>query len=205
MTGPAPPDEAEPDEAGPAAPGGLAPDEAEPAASAAPDGLALEVAEVVRAAVHAEFDPILPHLVHALDRNKAFDDLNDRLRTAERRIAARQERPLVAAVHRLLDRVRHFDFDEAVKSAIEADLVQILGDAGYRETGQVGEAYDPARHEAIEGQAIDGTAWVATVYTRGLSCFDDVIFRAKVQVAPDSSTRTWPDVPGWRKSRDRRG
>jgi hypothetical protein len=164
------------------------------ARSAAPEGLALGVAEAIRAAVHVEFEPILPHLVHALDRNRAFDSLDDRLRTAERRIAARQERPLVVAVHSLLGRVRRFDFDQAVKSAIETDIVRILTDAGYQETGRVGEAYDPARHEAIEGQAIDGTAWVAKVHTRGLSCLDDVMIRAKVQVVPGSTARTWPDV-----------
>jgi molecular chaperone GrpE (heat shock protein) len=174
----------------------------EPAEAA---GLAAGVAEAVRAAVRAEVEPILPYVVQALDRNSELGNLNDRLRTAERRIAARQERPLVAAVHGLLDRVRHFDFDPDIKSAIEADIVQMLNDAGYEETGRIGEAYDPARHQAIGGQAVDGAARVAEVHTCGLSCFGDVVFRAKVQLAADPAPRPWPGVPGWRQSRESRG
>jgi len=143
-----------------------------------------EVAEEIRAAVHAEFTPVLHYVADALARNNAFDELSDRLRTAERRLEARRERPLVGALHYLLDRLRHLDFDPVVKRELETDILGMLYDAGFEETGQVGEAYDPARHEAIDGRAVGGRATVTEVYTRGLSCLDEVVFRAKVQVLP---------------------
>ena len=104
----------------------------------------------IRAAVHAELDDVLPYVIEALRRNNAFDEISDRLRAAERRIESRQERPVIIGLHGVLDRIRHLDFDHAVKKALEDDLTRVLGEAGYQETGQDGEAFDPARHDAIE-------------------------------------------------------
>ena len=143
------------------------------------------MAEEIRAAVHAEFTPVLHYVADALGRNSAFDELSDRLRAAERRLEARRERPLAAAVYYLLDRLRHLDFDPAIKRELEADIVRMLYEAGFEETGQVGEAYNPAWHEAIDGRAVDGRARVTEIYTRGLSCVGDVVFRARVQVLPE--------------------
>jgi molecular chaperone GrpE (heat shock protein) len=140
--------------------------------------------EAIRAAVHAEFDEVLPFVVEALRRNKAFDDINDRLRTAERRLEARRERPVIVGVHHVLDRIRHLDFDQAIKQALDDDLTRVLGEAGYHETGQVGEDFDPARHDAIDGRAIDGKAVVTKVHSYGLISFSDVVVRAKVQISP---------------------
>jgi hypothetical protein len=144
------------------------------------------VAEEIRTAVHAEFDPVLHYVADALGRNNAFDELRDRLRTAERRLEARRERPLVGSIYHFLDRLRHLDFDPIVKRDLEADLLRMLYDAGFEETGQVGEAYDPARHEAIDGRAVGGRATVTEIYTRGLTCLGDVVFRARVQVLPEA-------------------
>jgi hypothetical protein len=139
---------------------------------------------VIREAVHAEFDEVLPYVLEALRRNNAFDEINERLRLAERRIEARQERPVIVGVHSMLDRMRHLDFDEAVKQALEDDIVRVLTDAGYEETGQVGEDYDPSRHDAIGGRAVDGTAVVTEVHTHGLISFGDVVVRARVEISP---------------------
>lgn len=147
-------------------------------------GLPAGAADAIRAAVHAELDEVLPFLVDALRKNKAFDELSERLRTAERRIESRQERPVIIGVHRLLDRIRHLDFDEAVKQAIADDVAQVLDGAGYEETGQVGEAYDPARHDAIAGRAQDGEALITKVHSPGLISYNDVIIRAKVEISP---------------------
>jgi len=146
--------------------------------------LSAAVADTVRAAVRDEFDQVLHHVVEALRRNNAFDELSDRLRTAERRLETRQERPLVAAVHRLLDQLRHLDFDPAIKGVLETEIVRMLNDAGFEETGVVGEAYNAAVHEAIAGRSDAGRATVVRVDTRGLSSFGDVVFRAKVQISP---------------------
>jgi hypothetical protein len=148
--------------------------------SGLPDG----AAEAIRSAVHAEFDEVLPYVVDALRRDNAFSAINDRLRAAERRIEARQERPAIIGVHRVLDRVRHLDFDESVKRALADDLAQVLADAGYAETGRVGEDYDPDWHEAIDGRALAGQAVVTTVHSYGLASFGDVIIRAKVEIGP---------------------
>ena len=106
-------------------------------------GLPAGAAEAIRAAVHAEFDEVLPYVLEALRRNNAFDEINDRLRAAERRIQARRERPVIVNVHRVLDRIRHLDLDQAVKQALEDDIARLLAEAGYEETGRVGEDYDP--------------------------------------------------------------
>lgn len=141
--------------------------------------------EAIRAAVHAEFDEVLPYVVEALRRNNAFDEINDRLRAAERRLEARRERPVIVGVHHVLDRIRHLDFDPAIKQALEDDVVQLLTEAGYEETGQVGEAYEPVRHDAIDGRAADGEAMVTKVHTHGLTSYGDVVVRAKVEISPE--------------------
>ena len=102
-----------------------------------------DATEAIRAAVHAEFDEVLPYVVEALRRNNAFDEINDRLRVAERRLEARRERPVVVGVHHVLDRIRHLDFDPEIKQALEDDVAGLLTEAGYEETGQVGEVYEP--------------------------------------------------------------
>jgi hypothetical protein len=140
--------------------------------------------EAVRAAVHAEFDEVLPYLVEALRRNNAFDEISDRLRSAERRIESRQERPVIIGLHRVLDRIRHLDFDQAIKQALDEDITHVLDAAGYQETGQAGEDYDPARHDAIDGRAAGGKAVVTKVHSHGLISYSDVVVRAKVEISP---------------------
>lgn len=144
--------------------------------------------DAIRAAVHAEFDEVLPYVVEALRRNNAFDEISDRLRAAERRLEARRERPVIASIHHVLDRIRHLDFDPEIKQAIEDDVVRLLTEAGYEETGQVDEAYDPVRHDAIDGRAVDGQALVTKVHTRGLTSYGDVVVRAKVEISPVRSS-----------------
>ncbi|MCW2936533.1 MAG: hypothetical protein JWM19_7495 [Actinomycetia bacterium] len=140
--------------------------------------------EAIRSAVHAEFDEVLPYVVEALRRNNAFDEINDRLRAAERRIEGRQERPVIIGVHRVLERIRHLEFDQVIKQALEDDIARVLTEAGYEETGKVGEAYDPARHDAIGGRAADGEAMVTMVHAHGLASFGDVVIRAQVKTSP---------------------
>lgn len=150
-------------------------------------GLPAGAAEAIRTAVHAEFDEVLPYVVEALRRNNAFDEINDRLRAAERRIEARQERPVIVGVHRVLDRIRHLEFDRAIKQALADDIARVLTEAGYQETGHVGEDYDPVRHFALDGRAEDGKAVVTTVHTHGLTSFGDVVVQAKVEISPGPS------------------
>src|ERR1022692_2393563 len=150
------------------------------------------VAELVRAAVRDELDGILPHVLGAIKRDRAFDELSDRLSKAERQLQARRERPLAVAVHRLLNRLRHLDFDNTVQESLAAELIKILNEAGFNETGRAGEEYDPACHDALGGRVVDGKGTITEVHASGLSSFGDIIVRAQVRVAPQADA--WPPV-----------
>jgi len=154
-----------------------------------------DIGEVVRKAVRAEFDEVVPHVVAALKRDRAFDDLQERLRAAERRLDSRRERPVVTALLSLLHRLRHLDFEPDVRSSLDAEIVKILNDAGFEEIGAVGEAFDPARHEPIDGRTSDSNGIVARVYATGLSSFGDIVVRAQVGVTPatDVGQHSRPD------------
>jgi hypothetical protein len=146
--------------------------------------VAAELAEIVRTAMRQELDGILPHVLAAIKRDRAFDELNERLGKAERLLAARRERPLAVALHQLLNRLRHLDFDQAVKTSLEAELVKILTEAGFDEIGSPGEDYDPGRHDVLSGRAVDGKGTVTSVDATGLASFGDIVVRAQVQITP---------------------
>lgn len=179
-----------------------APEDDGPAAAGAVGTAAVAegLAEVVCAAVRDELDGILPHVLAAIKRDRAFDELSSRLSRAERRLEARRERPLAVGVHRLLNRLRHLDFDPAVKDSLEAELVKLLDDAGFDEVGRVGEEYDPARHDALGGRVIDGKGSVTEIHARGLSSFGDVVVRAQVRVSPRADVQAEADEPRDRES-----
>ena len=144
-----------------------------------PDG----IEHVVHRAVREELDEVVPHLLAALKRDRAFDAIAARLDDAERRLEARRERPVVVAVHRVLNRLRHLDVDPDAKAALDDELVAVLRGAGYDEIGVVGEPFDLDRHEPLEGETLDGRGTVAHVFARGLTCFGQVVARARVRVA----------------------
>jgi molecular chaperone GrpE len=143
-----------------------------------------DIAEAVRSAVRAELDEVLPHVVTSLKRHDAVADLSRRLDRAERRIAEREQRPLVAGLRRVLGDVRKLDFDAAAKTMIVGELERLLVGAGYTEFGEVGEPFDPARHEAIAGKAPSDQAVVLEIFEPGLETLGDVIAPAKVRVGP---------------------
>jgi molecular chaperone GrpE (heat shock protein) len=171
------------------------PEPAEPAEETGRTARPAGSTEDIRAAIRAEFDEVLPHVLEALRRNRAFEEINERLRAAERRIEARQERPVIVGLHRVLDRIRHLDLDREIKQALENDITHTLAEAGYQETGTAGEAYDPVRHAAIGGWAVNGSAVVTKVHTRGLTSFGDVLVQAKVEISPEASQATPAATP----------
>lgn len=135
------------------------------------------------AAVRHEFDQVLPHVVTALKRHDAVAELRRRLDEAEKRLADREQRPLVAGLRRVLAIVRRLDFDPAAKEAIASELERVLVGAGYQEFGEAGETFDPQRHEAIAGEADQGSAVVTELLEPGLETLGEVVARAKVGVA----------------------
>jgi molecular chaperone GrpE len=150
------------------------------------DGVAGDSTSVIEAPVadlvRHELDQVLPHVVTALKRHDAVSDLRQRLDRAEKRLGERQQRPLVAGLRRVLTLVRRLDFDPDAKEAIATELERILVGSGYEEFGEVGEAFDPQRHEAVDGEAEDGEAVVVGVLEPGLETLGDVVVRAKVRI-----------------------
>lgn len=148
--------------------------------------------EQLAAALRHELDEVLPHVVNALKRHDGVAELRRRLDVAEKRLADREQRPLVAGVRRVLGIVRRLDFDTDAKEAISSELERILVGAGYQEFGEVGEAFDPERHEAVAGEAAEGSAVVAELFEPGLETLGEVVARAKVSVT-SGADRATPD------------
>jgi molecular chaperone GrpE (heat shock protein) len=144
---------------------------------------ATENQEQLAAALRHELDEVLPHVVNALKRHDGVAELRRRLDLAEKRLTDREQRPLVAGVRRVLGMVRRLDFEPDAKEAIATELERVLVGAGYQEFGEIGESFDPERHEAVAGEAEQGAAVVAELFEPGLETLGEVVSRAKVSVA----------------------
>jgi molecular chaperone GrpE (heat shock protein) len=158
------------------------------------EGSPVPTADAIRQAVHDELDQVMPHLVIALKRDRAFSALEERLRVAERRLEARRERPVAVELLRVLHRLRHLDFDLAVKAALDQELVGVLAKAGYEEIGEVGEPFDPVRHQALDGATSDGRGSVVELYATGLACSGEVTVPAQVRVAAEPASPRGEEV-----------
>lgn len=134
-------------------------------------------------ALRHELDQVLPHVVTALKRHDGVAELRRRLDLAEKRLADRQQRPLVNGLRRVLGMVRKLDFEPDAKEAIASELERVLVGAGYEEFGEIGESFDPQRHEAVDGAGGEGAAVVAELLEPGLETLGEVVARAKVEVA----------------------
>jgi len=155
----------------------------EPRAAAQPaPPVGTTISSVVREAVRAELDEVLPHVVTALKRHDAATELAQRLDAAEKRLAERNARPLIAGVRRCLNMVRQLDFDTEVKSAIVGELERMLIGAGYTEFGEVGELFDPSRHEVISGEAGAESVVVLEIFEPGVETLGETVAPARVRV-----------------------
>jgi hypothetical protein len=141
------------------------------------------------AAVRHEFDQVLPHIVTALKRQDGVAELSRRLDVAEKQLAAREQRPLVASLKRVLTKVRGLDFEPDAKETITMELEQLLIGAGYVEFGEVGEPFDPERHEAIGGEAPEGSPVVVVLRDLGLETLGEIVVRARVEVDSEGGAR----------------
>jgi molecular chaperone GrpE (heat shock protein) len=136
-------------------------------------------------AIRNELDQVLPHVVTALKRHDGVAELRRRLDLAEKRLGDREQRPLVKGIRRVLEIVRRLDFDSDAKEAISSELERVLVGAGYEEFGEAGEAFDPQRHEVVDGSAEEGQAVVAELHEPGLETLGEVVVRAKVSVSSE--------------------
>ncbi len=152
----------------------------------APDAPEQEASEQLAEVVRHELDQVLPHVVTALKRNDGVAELRQRLDNAEKRLADRAQRPLVGGLRRVLGIVRRLDFDPDAKEALASELERVLVGAGYQEFGELGETFDPQRHEVVDGEAGDGSAVVVELHEPGLETLGEVVARAKVTVGSGS-------------------
>lgn len=137
---------------------------------------------VVRSTIESELDKVIPHVVSALKADQATRAMAQRLESAEKRLADRGNRPIISKLVMVLEKVRRLEFDEAAKSLIVADLEDALVGAGYTEFGEVGDVFDPERHEVLDGSVSMGEAVVLDVLEPGLEVLGDVVVRARVKV-----------------------
>jgi molecular chaperone GrpE len=142
------------------------------------------------ARINDDLERIAAHLVPLL--KNSYEQTLQRLSRAERVIATRGERPAIAGMFELLCSLRRLGPDEDVPAFIDDGLVNLLSGLGYREFGQVGDPYDPLRHEAIGGQTSRGAGRITRVHRRGLDCYEDVVIRATVEVEPDPANGAGP-------------
>jgi molecular chaperone GrpE (heat shock protein) len=140
-------------------------------------------------AVRHEFDQVLPHIVAALKREDGVAELRRRLDLAEKRLADRGKRPLIRGLRQVLMLARTLDFETDPKEAITMELERVLIGAGYEEFGEAGEGFDPARHEALSGEAPTGAPIVTAVIEPGLETLGEVVVRAKIEVASEGGSR----------------
>lgn len=167
--------DSEPTEATVAAP---TPDDATSATTA----LAEEIA-----GLRSEFATVLPHLVAALKRNDAVQELTDRLAAADKELAQRRALPALLGVARALHRVRTMDLPDDARSTLDQELGQILLDGGLEEFGSEGDQFDVTLHDPLEGSVgPSGVATVTTVHATGLTMGALVVLRAAVSIRPTS-------------------
>ena len=155
---------------------------ADPELDRAPQAIDAPSEDPVAETIRAELDQVLPHVVTALKRQDTVEELRHRLDRAEKRLAERQQRPFVAGVRRVLVMVRRLDFEPDAKEAIATELERILVGAGYAEFGEEGEAFDPRRHEVVDGPAEQSGTTVVEVLEPGLETLGEIVVRTKVRV-----------------------
>jgi molecular chaperone GrpE (heat shock protein) len=114
---------------------------------------------------------------------KQARDVENRMRMLETRLRTRQERPLIVRMANLLADVRRIESAEDVRIHVEEAMLEALTSTGYQEMGAKGDQFDPSFHEPMSG-SVGRAGIVSHVHRRGLSCYGDVIIKAKVDVEP---------------------
>jgi molecular chaperone GrpE len=127
-------------------------------------------------------------------------DFENYRKRAAREAAAAQERGVVKLVRELLPAVDNLDRAlDAVNQAdpsnngdlvsgirlVHAEVIAGLARAGVERFDPAGERFDPARHEAVAQQEVEGSqpGTIVEVYQRGYRLGDSVIRPARVLVA----------------------
>lgn len=136
-----------------------------------------------------DFDRFIPHLADALRRDRAFDELVRRTEAAEKKLAARADRPIVFALFQTLSRIRSLDIPEVAKKTVEDELLDVLNKFDYSETTtEIGSKFDPSIHTSISGQVDGNTAVITKVYTEGWTFLGEMLVEAEVQVGNEEDS-----------------
>jgi molecular chaperone GrpE (heat shock protein) len=155
------------------------------------DDIRLSRIEHTQAKLADGLDRIAEHIAPLL--TKQFDDTQQRVRILERRILARQERPVIyQLVEALANSERLQDSAEARTFLVE-QIEELLAALGYQRFGELGDAYDAARHEVVAAE--QGAALVVRkIHKLGLESFGDVLIPARVEIGPPEKTTPETDV-----------
>jgi molecular chaperone GrpE len=113
-----------------------------------------------------------------------------RTRHQERALTAAKWLPVLDNLERALDHASSSDHDQLVEGlrAVQQQAVAVLADLGYPRREDVGQAFDPAVHEAVgtvaDEELVPGT--VASVVRPGYGANGEVLRPAAVVVATRS-------------------
>jgi molecular chaperone GrpE (heat shock protein) len=143
-------------------------------------GLLREIA-AEQAQLRQDFERLAAHVAPLLA--KQTRDAENRTRMLETRLRTRQERPLIVRMANLLADVRRIESADDIKVHVEEAMLEALTSAGYQEMGAKGDHFDPRFHEPMSG-SVGRAGIVSHVHRRGLSCYGDVLIKAKVDVEP---------------------
>lgn len=128
-----------------------------------------------------DFEKLAAHVGPLLARQTR--EVENRMRMLENRLRTRQERPLIVRMANLLADVRRIESADDVRDHVEEAMLEALTSAGYQEMGAKGDQFDPDFHEPMSG-SVGRAGIVSHVHRRGLSCYGDVLIKAKVDVEP---------------------
>lgn len=137
-------------------------------------------------------DQLVPHLVSSLKRNQALESILERLDSAEKRLAARQEAPIASVLLRTMNEVLHMkELDAEARTVVVKGVASSLRRSGYDLI--VPDPGSPYDHETSEitaadpGASIGPAPVVADLDSAGLACLGTTIIKAKVTLASESA------------------
>ncbi|OAD97730.1 hypothetical protein [Arthrobacter sp. OY3WO11] len=130
--------------------------------------------------IKRDVEQILPSLVDALKRNRYFDEMEKRLRRAERVAEAWRDLPLLVGVHDVILAMRATPNHDPVFVEQLSDV--LYRSAGVEEFGLIGEEIDPTMLEIYSSEGTGPRIIIREVQRPGLRIGHSPIRKAIVSV-----------------------